>query len=59
MSAMLRSLHTENLADLAPSWWKRATASHPHASERLAMTAAWRGSGPSHAQDALDDGRRD
>jgi STE24 endopeptidase len=45
MSAMLRSLHTENLADLAPSWWKRATASHPHAAERLAMAAAWRGDG--------------
>jgi STE24 endopeptidase len=40
-SAMLRSLHTDNLADLAPSWWKRATASHPHAAERLAMAAAW------------------
>ena len=43
MTAMLRSLHTDNLADLAPSWWKRATASHPHAAERLAMTAAWSG----------------
>ena len=42
-SAMLRSLHTDNLADLAPSWWKRANASHPHAAERLAMTRAWSG----------------
>jgi STE24 endopeptidase len=40
LAAMLRSLHTDNLADLAPSWWKRATASHPHAAERLAMVAA-------------------
>jgi STE24 endopeptidase len=41
MTAMLRSLHTENLADLAPSRWKLATASHPHAAERLAMAKAW------------------
>jgi STE24 endopeptidase len=60
MSAMLRSLHTDNLSDLAPSWWKRATASHPHASERLAMTAAWaRGSEGSDASPAVVDGRRD
>jgi STE24 endopeptidase len=60
MSAMLRSLHTENLADLAPSWWKRATASHPHAAERLAMAAAWQGtgSGPSDPQVPLADGDR-
>jgi STE24 endopeptidase len=53
MGAMLRSLHTENLADLAPSRWKRATATHPHASERLAMAAAW--SGSPIPQQSLDD----
>lgn len=56
-SAMLRSLHTDNLADLAPSWWKRATASHPHAAERLAMTAAW--SGATETPEPLADGHRD
>jgi STE24 endopeptidase len=40
-SAMLRALHTDNLADLTPSWWKRATAGHPPAAERLALCAAW------------------
>ena len=40
---MLRALHTDNLADLAPSWWKRATAAHPPAAERLAIVAAWAG----------------
>jgi STE24 endopeptidase len=40
-AAMLRALHTDNLADLAPSWWKRATAGHPPAAERLAIVAAW------------------
>ncbi len=56
-SAMLRSLHTDNLADLTPSWWKRATASHPHAAERLAMTAAW--SGSSGAEVPVPDSSRD
>ena len=56
LSAMLRALHTDNLSDLAPSWWKKANASHPHAAERLAMAAAW--SGPPDAQQVLDDGRR-
>jgi STE24 endopeptidase len=40
-AGMLRALHTDNLADLTPSWWKRATASHPPAAERLAICAAW------------------
>jgi STE24 endopeptidase len=40
-AAMLRALHTDNLADLTPSWWKRATSAHPPAAERLAMCAAW------------------
>jgi len=40
-TAMLRALHTDNLADLAPSWWKRATAGHPPAAERLAIVEAW------------------
>jgi Zn-dependent protease with chaperone function len=53
MIAMLRSLHTDNLADLAPSWWKRANASHPHAAERLAMATAWAGSAPAEAQEPL------
>jgi STE24 endopeptidase len=57
-SAMLRSLHTDNLADLAPSWWKKATASHPHAAERLAMTAAWAETSPEGAShQPLVDGR--
>jgi STE24 endopeptidase len=38
--AAMRSLHTGNLNDLAPSWWKRLNATHPPASERLAMGAA-------------------
>jgi STE24 endopeptidase len=38
----MRSLHTANLMDLAPSWWKRMNATHPPAAERLAMGAAWR-----------------
>lgn len=54
MSEMLRSLHTDNLADLAPSWWKRANASHPHAAERLAMARAW--SGSAGADEPLADG---
>ncbi|MEY2477729.1 MAG: endopeptidase [Actinomycetota bacterium] len=54
MTAMLHSLHTENLADLAPSWWKRATATHPHAAERLAMAKAW--SDASDGKEPLHDG---
>jgi STE24 endopeptidase len=56
-SAMLRSLHTDNLADLAPSWWKRANASHPHAAERLAMAAAWAGRSGSASDEATADDR--
>lgn len=41
-AAMIRALHTDNLADLAPSWWKRMTHSHPPAAERLAMVEQWR-----------------
>ena len=54
--AMLRALHTDNLADLAPSWWKRANASHPHAAERLAMARAW--SGAAGPQEPLAGGSR-
>jgi STE24 endopeptidase len=37
----MRSLHTGNLNDLAPSWWKRCNATHPPAAERMAMGRAW------------------
>jgi STE24 endopeptidase len=37
----MRSLHTANLMDLAPSRWKRLNATHPPAAERLAMGSAW------------------
>jgi STE24 endopeptidase len=37
----MRSLHTANLNDLAPTWWKRCNATHPPAAERLAMGRAW------------------
>lgn len=57
-SAMLRSLHTDNLADLAPSWWKRANASHPHAAERLAMAAAWAAESGVPAPEPLAGDRR-
>jgi STE24 endopeptidase len=40
---MERNLHVQNLADLAPSRWKRLTADHPPAAERLAMIEGWRG----------------
>ena len=46
---MIRSLSTDNLADLAPSWWRRVTQTHPPSAERLAMGRAWAG-GPSGAQ---------
>jgi STE24 endopeptidase len=39
---MERNLHVQNLADLAPSRWKRLTADHPPAAERLAMIESWR-----------------
>jgi STE24 endopeptidase len=39
---MERNLHVKNLADLAPSRWKRLTGDHPPAAERLAMIEAWR-----------------
>jgi STE24 endopeptidase len=42
---MERNLHVQNLADLAPSRWKRLTADHPPAAERLAMIDGWRRSG--------------
>lgn len=38
---MIRSLSTDNLADLAPSWWRRVTQTHPPSAERLAMGRAW------------------
>lgn len=38
---VMRSLHTDNLADLTPTWWKRVNASHPPAAERMAFGAAW------------------
>ncbi len=41
-SQMERNLHVQNLADLAPSRWKRLTGDHPPAAERLAMIEAWR-----------------
>ena len=40
-SASLRNLHTDNLADLAPSLWKRLNHSHPPIAERLAMIQEW------------------
>jgi STE24 endopeptidase len=41
-SEMERNLHVKNLADLAPSRWKRLTVDHPPAAERLAMIEGWR-----------------
>lgn len=38
---VMRSLHTDNLADLTPTWWKRVNASHPPAAERMAFGTAW------------------
>lgn len=38
---MIRSLSTDNLADLAPSWWRCVTQTHPPSAERLAMARAW------------------
>ena len=31
----------KNIADLEPTWWKRLTASHPDAAERMAFAARW------------------
>jgi STE24 endopeptidase len=39
--AAMRNLHTEALADLAPSLWARLNHSHPPVAERLAMIAEW------------------
>jgi hypothetical protein len=41
MLDMQRGLHTKNLADLEPGFLKRVQATHPPASERMALTAAW------------------
>ncbi len=38
---MMRRLHTDTLADLAPSLWRRISHSHPPVAERLAMGRAW------------------
>ena len=38
---MIRSLSTDNLADLAPSWWRRVTQTHPPSAERTAMGRVW------------------
>jgi STE24 endopeptidase len=46
---MIRALATDNLADLAPSAWRRATQTHPPSAERMAMARAW-----SAAQEAND-----
>lgn len=40
--AAMRALHTDNLAELTPSWWKRLNHTHPPAAERMAMGAAWK-----------------
>lgn len=39
--AMLRGLHVRNLADLDPGPFRRLTASHPPAAERLALVREW------------------
>jgi STE24 endopeptidase len=39
--AAMRNLHTESLAELTPSLWKRLNHSHPPVAERLAMIAEW------------------
>lgn len=41
MQDMLRRLHVKNLADLDPGRWKRWTATHPPAAERMALVRAW------------------
>jgi STE24 endopeptidase len=38
---MMRRLHTDTLADLTPSLWKRISHSHPPVAERLAMGRSW------------------
>ena len=53
--SMMRKLHTETLADLAPSAWRRLRASHPPAAQRLAMAAAWgRGAAQGRSAPAAD-----
>ena len=49
---MIRSLSTDNLADLAPSWWRRVTQTHPPSAERLAMGRLWADARPSEPQGA-------
>ncbi len=36
-----RRMAPKNIADLEPTWWKRLTASHPDAAERMAFAARW------------------
>ncbi len=45
-SDVFRRLAEVNKADIDPSWWKRATATHPPIPERLAMARAWAQAGP-------------
>ena len=40
-ASMMRRLHTEALADLTPSRWRRFRMSHPPAAERMAMAVEW------------------
>lgn len=40
-AAVMRNLHTDALADLTPSLWKRLNRSHPPVCERLAMFEEW------------------
>lgn len=47
---MIRSLSTDNLADLAPSWWRRVTQTHPPSAERLAMGKAWASAAPAGSE---------
>lgn len=42
--AAMRDLHTDNLAELDPSRWKRLNHTHPAAAERMAMGRAWEAS---------------
>jgi STE24 endopeptidase len=41
MMGGLARLHTQALADLAPSWWKRIQYSHPPVAERLQFCSEW------------------
>jgi STE24 endopeptidase len=49
---MIRSLSTDNLADLAPSWWRRVTQTHPPSAERMAMGRAWSASAAERGSEA-------